>query len=313
MRIAVFGTGGIGGYFGGRLAKAGHPVVFVARGGHLRALREGGLHVESVGGDFSVHPVHATDDPAAAAGADYVLLAVKTWQVAEAGRALLPALGPDTAVVTLQNGVEAPAQLAAVVGRERVLPGTVRVFSQVTGPGRIRHAGGPGSIAFGEWDGRESARVARLRDAFAAAGVPVETPADVFAALWRKFLFVVPMGGIGAVSRAPVGVTRSVPETRRLLDAAMREIHAVAAAHGVALPTDAVEETLAFVDAQPAAGTSSLQRDLAEGRPSELDAWVGAVVRLGEEAGVEVPVHRFVHAALLPLERRARGELEFAG
>ncbi|HEX2189961.1 MAG TPA: 2-dehydropantoate 2-reductase [Longimicrobiaceae bacterium] len=312
MRIAVFGTGGIGGYFGGRLAKAGLPVVFVARGEHLRALRREGLHVESVAGDFTVRPVHATDDAAAAGAADFVLLAVKSWQVHEAARALLPSLGPDTAVVTLQNGVEAPWQLAEVVGRERVLPGTVRVFSQVAGPGHVRHGGGPGSIAFGEWDGRESGRVRRLRDAFAGAGVPVETPDDVQAALWRKFLFVVPMGGIGAVARAPVGVLRSMPGTRRLLEEAMREILAVARARGVALPADGVEETMAFVDAQPAAGTSSLQRDLAAGRRSELDAWVGAVVRFGEQAGVDVPVHRFVHACLLPLEARARREVEFA-
>ncbi len=312
MRIAVYGSGGVGGFFGGRLARTEARVSFIARGEHLRALRQGGLHVESVRGDFAVRPVHATDDPAEVGEVDVVLLAVKAWQVREAAEAMRPMLGPDTAVVTLQNGVEAPLRVAEVVGRARVLPGLVRIFSHVAAPGRVRDVGGPASIAFAEWDGGPSGRVERLREALARAGVAVEVPEDVHAALWSKFLFVVPMGGVGAVSRAPVGVLRSLPGTRRMLEEAMGEVREVALARGVRLPADVVERTLAFVDTLPAEGTSSLQRDLAAGRRSELDDWNGAVVRLGGEAGVDTPLNRFIRDALLPLELRARGELAFA-
>jgi 2-dehydropantoate 2-reductase len=311
MRIAIFGTGGVGGYFGGRLAEAGTDVSFIARGEHLRAMRRDGLRVESVRGDFTVHPVRATDQPAEVGPVDAVLVATKTWQVREAARAMAPLLGPETVVVTLQNGVEAHAQAAEVVGRERVLPGVARIFSRVGGPGLILHAGGPASLTFGEWDGGPTPRVERLRDALAAAGVAAETPDDVLADLWGKFLFVVPMGGVGALARAPVGVLRAMPETRRLLEEAMGEILEVARARGIRLPGDAVARTMGFVDAQPAEGTTSLQRDVADGRPSELEAWCGAVVRLGEESGVATPLHRVMYHALLPLERRARGEADF--
>lgn len=311
MRIAVYGAGGIGGYFGGRLAQAGEDVHFIARGEHLGALRRSGLAVESVRGDFHLAAVHATDAPAAVGEVDFVLLAVKTWQVADACRVAAPMLGPRTSVVTLQNGVAAPDEAAAVVGRERVVPGIAKIFSFVDGPGRIRHLGGPASLEFAEWDGRPSARVARLREALARAGVTVTVPEDITVALWEKFLFVVPMGGVGAVTRAPIGVTRALPETRALLAAAMAEILAIARAKRVPLADDILVRTLGFVDVQPAAATASLQRDLAEGRPSELEAWNGSVVRLGREAGVATPVNGFIHASLLPLERQARGVVEF--
>ncbi|HEU0077876.1 MAG TPA: ketopantoate reductase C-terminal domain-containing protein, partial [Longimicrobiaceae bacterium] len=192
------------------------------------------------------------------------------------------------------------------------LPGVARIFSRVGGPGLVVHAGGPASVTFGEWDGPPTARVLRLRDALVAAGVAAETPDDVQAELWAKFLFVVPMGGVGALARAPVGVLRAMPETRRLLEEAMGEILAVAQARGIRLPEDAVARTMGFVDAQPAEGTTSLQRDVAAGRPSELEAWCGAVVRLGAAGGVATPLHRVMYHALLPLERRARGEASFS-
>ena len=291
MRIAIYGTGGIGGYYGGRLARAGEDVSFLARGDHLRALREGGLWVDSVGESFHLPSVRATEDPAEVGEVDLVLLGVKTWQVPEACARIAPLLGEDTAVLTLQNGVETPSIVAEAVGRERVLPGTAKIFASVSAPGRIAHAGGPASLTFAEWDGRPSDRVARLREVLSRAGVPVEVPEDIVGALWEKFLFVVPVGGVGAVARAPVGVIRSLPETRALLEGAMREIEEVARARGVALPDGIVPRSLDFVDRQPAAGISSLYRDVAAGRPSELDAWNGAVVRLGAGAGVPTPVN----------------------
>jgi 2-dehydropantoate 2-reductase len=310
-RIAIWGAGGIGGFFGGRLAAAGCEVGFIARGAHLEAIRRDGLRVESVDGDFTVTPSIATDDPAEIGPVDVVILGVKTWHLPEVMAGLGPLLGSDTAVVTTQNGVEAPGEVAAEVGESRVLPGIAKVFTEVAGPGVIRHAGGPGSLAFAEWDGSTSARVKDLRATLAHAGVALEEPEDIWLALWIKFLFVVPLGGVGAVAQAPVGVVRSMPSTRALLTAGMREVRDIGRARGIGFPDEIVESTLGFVDQQPPAGLSSLQRDIAAGRPSELEAWSGAVHRLGQEAGVETPVNTFVYSVLLPREQRARGQLDF--
>ena len=313
MRIGVFGSGGVGGYFGGRLAEAGEDVRFVARGAHLAAMRERGLRVTSLAGDFLVHPVRASDDPGQLGEVDVVLVAVKAWQVAEAAEGLKPMLGPATFVVPLQNGIEAPDLLAAALGRDRVLGGLCRIIAWAEEPGHIRHAGVAPSVTFGELDAPGSSpRAEALRAAFARArGVQAEVAPDVRAAMWEKFLFIAATSGLGALTRAPAGIIRSQPETRALLRQALGEIHAVALARGIALPADGVERTLTFVDTLPADGTMSMQRDVIEGRPSELEAQIGAVVRLGEAGGVPVPLHRTIYAALLPLERRARGVLEF--
>ncbi|MDP9867977.1 MULTISPECIES: 2-dehydropantoate 2-reductase [Streptosporangium] len=304
MKIAVIGAGGIGGYFGGRLAAAGHDVSFVARGAHLGALRSEGLTVESPAGDLAVPRVRATDDPRDIGEVDYVLLAVKTWQLAPAVAALAPLMGAGTAVVTLQNGVEAPAQVAEAVGRDAVLPGIAKIIAYLDGPGRVRHVGGLGSLTFAEWDNRATARVERLRAALDASAVTAVVPDDIWAELWAKFLFVVPLGGLGAVTDAPFGVLRSRPGTRRVLAEGMNEIRRVGQAMGVELADDIVERTMAFVDQQPAAGTSSLQRDILSGRPSELEAWTGAVVRLGARTGTATPVNALLYEVLSLREAR---------
>lgn len=312
MRIAIFGTGGVGGYFGGRLAQAGEDVVFIARGGHLQALNAQGLQVDSVKGDFVLQSVQATDDPAKVGAVDVVLLGVKAWQVAEAARAMGPLIGPETFIVPLQNGVEAPTQLAALLGTQHVLGGLARIISFKVGPGHIRHAGAEPYVAFGELDNRYSERAERLRQAFERAGVAVEIPPDIQTALWQKFLFVVSCGGVGAVTRAPIGVLRSMPETRQMLEQAMHEIYAVAQAREIFLPKDTIRKTIAFIDTLPPSATTSLQRDIVEGKPSELASWNGAVVRLGHEVGVTTPLNDFIYHSLLPLELLARGQMQFA-
>jgi 2-dehydropantoate 2-reductase len=312
MHIAVFGTGAVGGYFGGRLAQAGEEVIFIARGEHLQALRSHGLQVDSIKGDFLVQPVQATDDPAQVGVVDVVLVGVKAWQVPEAAQAMRPMVGSDTFIVPLQNGVEAPAQLAAVLGAQHVLGGLCKIISFTLGPGHIRHAGIEPYVAFGELDNQASERAERLRQAFArAAGVTVEIPPDIQAAMWDKFLFIASFSGVGAVTRAPAGVLRNVPETRQLLEQAMREIFAVARAREIALSDDIVGQTMAVVDGLPPDGTASMQRDIMEGHPSELASQNGAVVRMGQEAGVAIPLHRFIYNSLLPLELRARGQVQF--
>jgi len=311
MRIAIFGAGGVGAYFGARLAQGGAELAVIARGGHLDAIRSNGLRVDSVHGDMHVCPSIVSDDPADVGRVDVVLLGVKTWQVPGVAPSLAPLLGPETIVVPLQNGVETVEQLSRVIGAEHVVGGLCSGFCFIVGPGHVRHIGGVTFIKFGELDGRRSARVEALRTAFAAVRVDAEVPDDIRVALWEKFLLVVPFGGVGAVTRAPIGVLVTEPATRDLLTRGMREIEAVARGLGVVLPSGVVERTLAVLDAVTPSGTSSLQRDIAAGKRSELDEWTGAVVRLGRRAGVPTPLHDVLYAALLPQERRARGELSF--
>lgn len=313
MRIAVFGTGGVGGYFGGRLAQAGEEVIFIARGEHLRAIIERGLRVDSIKGDFVIQPAQATDNPAEVGPVDAILVGVKAWDVPEAAQLMRPMVGPETFVVPLENGVEAPDQLAEVLGREHVLGGLCKIISAIVAPGHIRHAGIDPYIAFGELDGHKSERAERLRQAFAkATGVTAEVSDDIQAAMWEKFVFIAAISGVGAVTRAPAGVIRSLPETRQMLEQAMHEILAVARARGVALSDEVIPQTMAFIDAIPADGTASMQRDIIAGRPSELDYQNGTVARLGRELGVPTPVNAFIYASLLPQELRARGKVAFS-
>jgi 2-dehydropantoate 2-reductase len=310
MRFAVFAAGAVGGYFGGRLAEAGEDVAFVARGENLQALRDRGLRVDSVAGDFTIHPVHASDDPAEIGPVDCVLVAVKTWQLGGAVPAMRPVVDTDTFVVPLLNGVEAPDILAVALGKEHVLGGLCRIFASLAGPGHVKHSGFDPSVHFGELDGSRSERVERLLEAFGRArGVTAGVPEDIGVALWEKFVFVEPTGAVGAVTRAPIGVFRSVPETRDLLETAMQEVREVALARGVTVTQEAVGRAMKFVDGLMPSGTASMQRDIMEGRPSELDGQTGSVVRLARASRVAVPAHEFLYASLIPQEQLARGEL----
>jgi 2-dehydropantoate 2-reductase len=306
VRVAVFGAGGVGGYFGGRLAEAGEDVIFIARGEHLDAMRAFGLHVESPDGDFKIDPVHATDDPAIVGAVDVVLVAVKAWQVPEVAATIRPMMDTDTFVVPLENGVEAPEQLSHVLGREHVLGGLCAIISFIDGPGRIKHAGYEPFVAFGELDDSSSERAEHLRDSFMRAGVKATIPPDIHVAMWQKFLFITCFSGVAAVTRSPAGVIRKEPETRQLLERAFDEVVAVAKARGVALPDDAAATALKAIDDLPEDGTPSMQRDIMNGKPSELESQNGAVVRLGRESGVPTPVHEFIYASLLPQEQAAR-------
>ncbi|WP_427896252.1 2-dehydropantoate 2-reductase [Kribbella sp. GL6] len=289
MKIGIVGAGGVGGYFGARLAAAGQDVAFVARGKHLEAIRSIGLVVHSPAGDLQL-PVRATGDPAELGVVDYVLICVKTWQLPDAIETIRPLVGPDTAIVTVQNGVEAPDQVAQVYGQDAVLPGAAEVIAYVEGPGVIRHLGN-GKLNVGEWANAASPRLERLRDAFVGAGLEATIPDDIWAALWTKFLSVVPTGGLGTATDAGYGVLRTQPATRQLLTEATSEIRDLARGRGIPLAADVVERTLDWIDQLPADGTTSLQRDLIAGRPSELDAWTGAVVRLGRESRVPTPIN----------------------
>jgi 2-dehydropantoate 2-reductase len=307
MKFAVFGSGGVGAYFGGRLAQSGHDVTFIARGAHLAAIREGGLRVESTEGSFVVSPARATSDLATIGPVDVVILAVKTWQVADAAAQAPSLLHGESVVLTLQNGVEAPGEVARACGADRVLGGVCRIMSYIAEPGLVRHAGVKPTISFGTLDSRPSSIAADLKAAFdGGQGVGAAVSENINVELWEKFLFIAPFSAVGAATRKAAGLWRDVPETRALLTAAMHEVVALAAARGVVLKADAVNRTLGFVDRLQADATASMQRDLLDGKPSELEAQTGAIVRLAKESGVPVPANTFLYAALLPGERVAR-------
>jgi len=306
MRICVIGVGGVGGYFGGRLAAAGNSVAFVARGATLNALNSDGLHIESPLGNLHLAEIEATDDPTVVGEVDAVVLGVKAWQVPEVAEEARSLVGPDTVILPLQNGVEATDQLIATYGAGPVLGGFCWIVAAATAPGRIHHLGVEPQVALGELDNRRTERVERLAGAFADAGVTVEIPINIHAALWKKFLFIASISGVGAVARASADELRSHPGSRGLLRQAMEEIADLAAARCVILPFDVVDRTMDFVDSLPDDAMASMQRDIMDGRPSELDSLNGAVVRYGRESVVPVPVHRFIHAALAPSEWRVR-------
>lgn len=306
MRIVVFGTGGVGGFFGGRLAHAGDDVTFIARGEHLRAIKASGLKVDSTLGDFVVVPAKATDDVSEVGEVDLVIVGVKAWQVSEAARAMKPLVGPGTTVLPLQNGVDAVAQLVAELGADRIIGGLCRIVSLVVGPGHIKHAGFTPSIVIGEIDDRRTDRIMRIEQLFKRAGLEITVAPDIQAALWTKFLFIASFSGVGAMANAPAGVLRSDPKWRAQILHAMEEIYALAQARKIKLSPNSIDNAIASVNALPEDATSSMQRDIAAGRPSELESQNGAVVRLARESGVQVPTHALIYETLKPLDQKAR-------
>lgn len=308
MRIAIFGAGGIGGYLGGRLSQAGEEVVLIARGEHLQAIKEHGLRVDSIKGDFVATPALATDNPTEAEPVDAVILGVKAWQVLDAAKAMRPMIGPETVVVPMQNGVEATAQLASVLGEKSVVVGLGGLVSYIVGPGHILHAGGEPYVSFGESDNSTSERTQNLLEAFKNAGVTANIPANIQAALWAKLALMAVNSGIGAITRVPTGQWRSVAGSWKMAQQVAQEVLAVAAGKGIVMPSDSLASTVARLEASAPNSTSSMQRDLMEGRFSELEVQTGAVVRLGLEAGVPTPVNTFIYNSLLLQEMNARGE-----
>jgi 2-dehydropantoate 2-reductase len=298
MRIAIFGTGGVGGYFGGRLAQADHDVTFIARGEHLRAIRTSGLRVDSPAGDFVVFPAKATDDVREAGEVELVIVGVKAWQVTEAAQGMIPLVRPGTVVLPLQNGVDAVSQLVDELGSDKVIGGLCRIVSYVVGPGHIRHTGLTPSIIIGELDNRRTERIEKIEETFTRAGLDTTVALDIQVALWTKFLFIASFSGVGAMADAPASVTRTDPKWRALMRSAMEEIYELAHARGVNLPADSIDAVMANVDALPEDATSSMQRDIAAGKPSELEAQNGAVVRMAHEAGIEAPAHALIYETL---------------
>ena len=304
--IAVYGAGGVGAYFGGRLAQAGADVSLVARGDHLEALRTSGLRVESVHGDFEVD-LEATDDPAEIGPVDYVLVCVKSFDTPDVAATLDPLVDEGTTVLSLQNGVRNEEILAEAVGEDRVAGGLCYILSTIKEPGVIEHTGGPARIIFGELDGSVTDRVERFRDLCERADVAVELSADVRTEMWEKFTFIVAQAGMTAAVRLPVGEIREAEASWAMYERMMREVEAVAAAEGASLPEGTVDRWLAFARDLDHDAYSSLHYDMTHGKRMELDAFHGTVVDLADAHDIDAPACEAVYAILEPwAERNAR-------
>jgi 2-dehydropantoate 2-reductase len=298
MRIAIMGSGGVGGYLGGRLAASGQDVTFIARGAHLDAIREHGLRIESALGDVRVQPAKASDDPASVGPVDLVIFAVKLYDTEAAAEACRPLVNETTGVVTFQNGVDSPEVLTRILGREHVVGGVAQIASVIGEPGVIRHTGTMARFACGELDGRTSARVEALAAALRAAAVEHVVSDAIQRDIWAKMVFLATFAGLTALMRLPIGPIRADPDTRALYRDGLAEALAVARARGIALPEDFVAQTLARTDQLPAAMKSSMLEDLGRGKRLEL-AWLsGAIARMGAELGIPTPVHGLVTTAL---------------
>ena len=300
MKIAVMGAGAIGGYFGGRLAQAGFDVSFIARGAHLDVIRKNGLKVLSPLGDFTIHPATVTDDPAEVGPVDVILFMVKNYDTLRAAEQIRPLVGPDTAIIPFQNGVEARAMLSNVLGARHVLGGVAFIPASIQEPGVIKHNAELAKLVFGEFDKQITPRALSFLDALEKAGVTGEIPADISMVLWSKLMFLTSMSAINCITRQPVGLVQSDGETIALYMDAMREVAAVAAAHGVSLGEEAIANNMALAKSFPPNNKTSMFQDLEASRRLEIDYLSGAVVRLGREKGIETPIHRTAWVAIKP-------------
>ena len=298
MRIAVIGTGGIGGPYGASLANAGADVTFVARGAHLRAMQANGLRVEGDRGEITIQPATATDDIESIGPVDYVLFCVKLWDVESAGEQIRAIVGSRTAVIPLQNGIDAAERLIPILGREAVMGGTAFVTGSIIAPGIVRQTGTYQQMTFGELDRRPSARGERLKALCDAAGFEGILSPDIMVPVWQKFILLVPLSGLNALTRRPLGEYRADPDLSALLEAVLRETIAVGLAEGVNLPPDSFAKTLAQIHSMPPYHMVSMGNDLLRGNRLELPWFAGKVVELGRRHAIPTPANGFIYAAL---------------
>ncbi|UCH49561.1 MAG: 2-dehydropantoate 2-reductase [Betaproteobacteria bacterium] len=298
MKIAVIGSGGVGGYFGGRLAAAGNDVTFVARGAHLDAMQKKGLRVLSALGDINLEKVQCTDDTNTIGPVDIVMIAVKLWSTDEAVAAAKPLVGPDTTVVSFQNGIIAEEKLLAVYGREHTIGGVANIAALIEQPGVIRHNGTMASLIFAELDGKPSKRTEVFYNACVDAGIKTELANDIHTRIWEKFVRLVTLSSMTSLCRMPVGPIREDPDTRALLQQVMTEVINVAKAKGANLVNDIIEKQMAIVDGYPPTMVASMCGDLRRGNRLELPWLAGMVAKLGKELDIPTPANQFVYAAL---------------
>ena len=301
MRIAAMAAGAVGGYFGARLAKAGHDVFFIARGANLAAMRKDGLRVESVHGDLHLPKLNVTDNPAEVGPVDIVLFAVKLWDTETGAEVARPLIGPDTRVITLQNGVDSYERIAPIVGKQRAVPGATYVVSVIERPGVIKQTSQAQSIVFGAANGKPDAALQAFAEAAKATGVSVTLTDNIERERWQKFILLTGTSGATALTRSTMGPILADPDMRTLFRNIMLEVLAVAQAKGVAIDDGFVDERVAFADSHfPPTMKASMANDLDRGNRLELDWLAGMVVKLGKQFKVPTPVNDTVYAALKP-------------
>ena len=306
MKIAIMGTGGVGGYYGGLLAQHGHDVTFIARGAHLQAIQENGLQVKSIHGDFHVNPAQATDDTTQVGPVDLVVFCTKTYATEEAAHQTKPLVASDTTVMSLQNGIDAAERIGEVIGMEHMLGAVTWISSAVETPGVIKQVSQFRRVVMGELDGQVTARAQAIFEAFDETGITVELSENILKILWTKFVFISTASSLGSLTRLSIGEYRSIPETRAMMTGLMREVEAVARAQGVELDEDVVQNSLDFIDNAAPAIRASMQLDVEAGRRSEIEAMIGVIGQKGRESGIATPIADMIYAALLPIELRAR-------
>ena len=306
MNIVVFGVGGVGGYFGGRLAQAGFRVTCVARGKHGNAIKNNGLQVKSILGDFKVYP-EVTHDVSTIKDPDLILLGVKSWQILDVASQIEPILTNNTMVLPLQNGADNADKLRSVIDHKHVLAGFCKIVAKIDSPGVIDHFAFEPEIVFGEYDNTMTERAKDLKIIFDASGIKNEISKDIHLDIWKKFLFIATISGIGALTRVVFGDMRNDKHIRDLILQTAKEIVLVANAKGIALNEEHIQLVMQIVDNLNEETTASMQRDIMNGRPSELDNFNGYIVNQGREFRIETPVNSFTYHCLLPQERKARG------
>lgn len=305
MKIAIIGTGGVGGYFGGKLAKAGYDVTFLARGEHLKAIQQNGLTVKSIKGDFKVDSVKATDRIDTIGLVDLLILGVKAWQVKDISYVLKTIMHKDTVVLPLQNGVLAVDELKESIKKENIIGGLCRIISKIDSPGVINHFGIEPTIVFGELDNSKTERLYKIKTVFDSAEIKAVISDDITADLWKKFIAIC-VSGLLAVTKTTYGELRDLKETRQLMIELLSEIYNLSQKIGVKIESDFLDKTVSFIDSFPYDSTSSLTRDVWEGKPSEIEYQNGTVVKLALKYGIDIPVNRFVYNCILPMDLKAR-------
>ncbi|MDX1545094.1 MAG: 2-dehydropantoate 2-reductase [Christiangramia sp.] len=310
MEILVYGIGGVGGYFGGKLVEAGLEVSMVARGEHLKAIRKHGLEVESINGDFKVKPKLVTSDVSEVPRPDLVILGVKSWQVPAVARELKPIIGESTLVLPLQNGANNVEKLLEILPKKNVLAGLCFVVSFLEKPGKIKHIAFDPKITFGEIDNSKTERVLAVKGIFDQGGISNTIPDNIQLEIWKKFLFICTVSGIGGLTRVSIDKIRESEFLYDLMRKTAKEMKEVANAKGIPLTDKHIDMVFEIINSQPKGNTASTQRDIMQGKPSELENFNGYIVREGEKYGIETPVNRFIYECLKPMEAEARKSLE---
>ena len=310
MEILVYGIGGVGGYFGGKLANAGFKVSMIARGEHLKQIQKHGLEVKSIKGNFKVEPKMATSDVSEVPKPDLIILGIKSWQIPLVASELKNILKEDTVVLPLQNGADNYEKLIEFLPKKNVLAGLCFIVSFVEEPGKIKHAAYEPKIVFGEADNSQSDRVMKIHDILDEAGIENNIPENIQLEIWKKFLFICTVSGIGGLTRVPIDKIRDSKYLYKMMRDSAKEIIEVGKAKGVPLTEKHLEMVFEIINSQPEGTTASTQRDIMNGKPSELENFNGLIVKEGERLGIDTPVNRYIYECLKPMEEAARKRRE---